>query len=202
MARTSVIALVAAGALLALAASPALAGPNEDYTGVKRNWLANNSQYVTPCRFSESQLFYAYMVSLGVPEDNYTTFRDAAAAEYRRVKGGGCVELRPGVGAVRDSKVRLAAKPNKLVAGKSKRITFTATTIVNGKRQAIKGASVTFDGKTATTDKGGRVRMREKFSTPGRRRATVTFEGLKPGKANVQVERAKKKSKKKKKKKK
>src|SRR3954462_1296466 len=68
MARTSLTAL-AAFALLALMAAPALAGPNEDYTGVKRNWAGNQTRFVTPCRFSEGQLFNAVMVSQYVPDD-------------------------------------------------------------------------------------------------------------------------------------
>ena len=193
MTRMSLIAATAA-TVLALTASTALADPNADYTGVKRNWT-DNGQFITPCRFTESQLFNAVMVSQYVPEDNYTTFRDAATSEYRRDKNGGCVTLRPGVSAPRDGKVRLTANPATAVAGKSKRFTFTATTIVNGKAQAIMGATVTFAGTTATTDKGGRVRLTKRFSKPGRQRATVTLSGLKPGKANVQVTRAPKKTK-------
>jgi hypothetical protein len=196
MTRTSLVPAAVTLGLLALA-PPAIAGPNEDYTGVKRNWTENN-QVITPCRFTESQLFNTVMVSANVPEDNYTSFRNSAVAEYNRVKNGGCVTLRPGVNAPRDSKVRLTAGPNKLVAGRSKRITFVATTIVNGKREAIMGASVNFGGTTVKTDKGGRARIAKSFSKPGRQRAIVSLTGLKPGKANVQITRApKKKSKKK-----
>jgi hypothetical protein len=44
---------------------------------------------------------------------------------------------------------------------------------------------------------GGRYRVSKSFSTPGRRRATVTLTGLKSGKANVQITRAPAKRKKK-----
>jgi hypothetical protein len=197
MTRTSLIA-VAVSAITALAlAPPALAGPNEDYTGVKRNWVENGSRSITPCRFTEGQLFNAVMVSRYVPEDNYTSFRNAAVAEYQRVKANGCVALRPGLLAPRDSKVRLTASPNKVVAGKAKRVTFVATTPVNGKQRAIQGASVTYGGTTVKTDKGGRARITKTFSKPGRQRATVTLAGLKAGKANVQVTRPAKKKRKK-----
>src|SRR3954466_3521827 len=84
MARMSLTAL-AACALLAITAAPALAGPNEDYTGIKRNWADNQTKFVTPCRFSEGQLFNAVMVSQFIGDDNYTSFRNAAVAEYQRV---------------------------------------------------------------------------------------------------------------------
>src|SRR3954451_19411869 len=106
MTRTLLVAAASAAASLAIAASPALAGPNEDYTGVKRNWAEHN-QVIQPCRFTEGQLFNAVMVSANVPDDNYNSFRNAATAEYNRVKNGGCVQLRPGVSAPRNSKVRL-----------------------------------------------------------------------------------------------
>lgn len=195
MTRTSLITL-ATGALLALTASPAVAGPNEDYTGVKRNWTENN-QVITPCRFTEAQLANAGSVSYSVPDDNYTSFRNAVGTEWQRVKNGGCVTVRPGVSVLRNSKVRLTASPATIVAGKTKRFTFTATTVANGKRQAIMGATVTFAGSTLKTDKGGRVRVSKKFAEPGRQRATVALAGLKPGKANVQVTRPAKKRKKK-----
>ena len=57
--------------------------------------------------------------------------------------------LRPGVFAPRDSKVRLTASPNKVVAGKTKRFTFVASTVVSGKQQRIAGASVNFGGTTS-----------------------------------------------------
>ena len=75
--------------------------------------------------------------------------------------------LRPGVFAPRDSKVRLTASPNKVVAGKTKRFTFVASTVVSGKQQRIAGASVNFGGTTVKTDKGGRARISKRFSTPG-----------------------------------
>jgi hypothetical protein len=193
---TTAAAAALASALLALAAPPALAGPNEDYTGVKRNWSENN-QVITPCRFTEGQLFNAVMVSANIPEDNYTAFRNNAVSEYQRVKNGGCVSLRPGLSAPKGSKVRLAASPAKAVAGKAKRYTFTATTIVAGKRQAIQGAAVTFAGTTGKTDKGGRFRVSKRFSSAGRRRAIVVLTGLTSGKANVQITRAPTKRKKK-----
>jgi hypothetical protein len=199
MARTSLTAL-AACALLAVTAAPALAGPNEDYTGVKRNWVANQTSFVTPCRFSEGQLFNAVMVSQFIGDDNYTSFRNAVVDEYKRVKAGGCIPLRPGVFAPRGSRIRITASPAKIVQGKSKRFTFAVTTIVDGKSQAIQGASVAFGGTTLKTDKGGRARITKSFSKPGRQRANATLAGLKAGKANVDVTRAPKKAKKPKKK--
>jgi hypothetical protein len=200
MARTSLTALAAFAllVLLALMAAPALAGPNEDYTGVKRNWAGNQTRFVTPCLFSEGQLFNAVMVSQFVPDDNYTSFRNAAVAEYRRVKAGGCVLLRAGVYAPRDSKIRITASPAKIVQGKSKRFTFVVTTIVGGRAQAIQGAAVAFGGTTVKTDKGGRARIATSFSKAGRQRASATLAGLRPGKANVDVTRAPTKAKKRK----
>ena len=130
-------------------------------------------------------------------EDNYTSSATppspSTSASSPAGRGSAARHLRP---ERLEEEIRVAARPNKVVAGKAKRVTFVATTIARGKRIGIQGASLTYGGTTVKTDKGGRARIRKTFSKPGRQRGIASLTGLKPGKANVDVRRPAKKKKK------
>ncbi len=153
---------------------------------------AHGGSGLTACRFSTQQLASAAQQSLGVADDNYTSFRDALRREYGRQQAGGCVSI----GAVRvpaGSQLILKASPTKARAGRRTRFKFTVTVAVGTTRRAVAGARVSFAGRRATTTAGGRAKVVKKFSKKGRPRATATLAGLLPGKAKLKIAPAKKK---------
>jgi hypothetical protein len=79
-------ALVVAAGAGGTAAPPAMAAPIDDYAAIRRDWQPDRT--ITRCRFTLTQLENARR--LLTPEDGYTDFPAALAAEIARRRGGGC----------------------------------------------------------------------------------------------------------------
>jgi hypothetical protein len=91
---TTLLAIAAlATAATAVAAPAALAGPNEDFSAVGKDYLPD--QKITPCAFTRAQLVNALGVadSYGADADYYAPgLRDGIRAEIARWDKGGCTK--------------------------------------------------------------------------------------------------------------
>ena len=84
------------------------------------------------------------------------------------------------------SRLRLGVRPATAVAGRRTLLRFRAT---RGHGAVVAGAVIRIAGRWVRTDASGSARMRVRFATPGRRRATATRADLRPGRAVVRVSR-------------
>jgi hypothetical protein len=93
-------ALVAAASVSGTAAPAATAAPIDDYARIRGDWQPD--RVITRCRYTITQLENARR--LLTPEDNYTDFPAALAAELARQRRGGCPaggNLRPVITGLR-----------------------------------------------------------------------------------------------------
>ena len=86
-------------------------------------------------------------------------------------------------------RIRLSVNPNRARVGRRKRFSFRATTIANGRRVAVRKATVRFDGRKARTNSKGRVRISGTLSRRRVYRARATRKGMRSGKASVRAVR-------------
>jgi hypothetical protein len=87
--------------------------------------------------------------------------------------------------------LRLAVRPRKLVAGLRARVTFSATTLRNGRRRPVAGAQVRVAGARARTSARGTARLTVRITRPGRYRATASRADLRTGAVTLRVVAAK-----------
>jgi hypothetical protein len=172
---------VLAIAMSAIVAAPAAqAGPNEDYTAVKNDWLKDG--VITACRFSVAQLQNANRVSAQSTEDPYTSFPDAINNELKRWSAGKCR-------TAKTAKMRLTVSPHSVKKGKLTTFTFTVTVpdSGSGKRSGFSGVTVSFGGKKARTKTSGQATIKKSFSARGTVKATATRRGLVDASTTVRV---------------
>jgi hypothetical protein len=116
------LAVVATGAALA---PGAVAGPNEDFSAVGKDYLPD--QKITPCAFTRQQLVNALGVAdtYGSDADYYAPgFRDAIRAEIKRWDDGGCA----------DATKKPAVNPAVAIFGKGARVKITKVRPKGGPR--------------------------------------------------------------------
>lgn len=82
-------------------------------------------------------------------------------------------------------RIRLSVKPRRASVGRRRQFSFRATTIVNGRRVAVRRATVRFDGRRARTDSEGRVRIGGTLARLRLYRALAAKNGMRSGKARV-----------------
>ena len=87
----------------------------------------------------------------------------------------------------RPAKVRLTASPRHIRSRAVTRVRFTARTRVAGRDEPVNGATVSFLGRSAKTDRSGKTSLKVRPRTPRVERARVSMAGLRPGKANIRV---------------
>lgn len=87
------------------------------------------------------------------------------------------------------SRIRLSVKPHRARVGRRKRFSFRATTIANGRRVAVRKATVRFDGRKARTNSKGRVRISGTLARRRVYRARASKKGMRSGKASVRAVR-------------
>jgi hypothetical protein len=171
---------LAAVAVTAGAAASAQAGASADYNAVKSDWRKDGK--ITPCRFSLPELQHASELAAANNEDGYTTLPDEIGREIGRWNSGGCRK----VGIAR---LRLSVSPRTAKQAKSTSFTFTVTvpTSRRGQNAALAGAAVSFAGRSARTDSGGRATITTTIASAGKRTAAATRRGLRSASATVRV---------------
>lgn len=92
MARAALL-IATAAVVGAVFATPAAAGPFEDYHNIRADWAAD--RIITPCRWSEQELANARQISADVPDDQYTDFPAALDRELVRWRSGACTDRTP-----------------------------------------------------------------------------------------------------------
>ncbi len=180
-------------AVLAAAVPAVRAGPSEDYTAVRQDFLANQGRQISPCRFSLTQLQSAKSIAQQNPEDAYNGFPAAVDREIARVNQGLCGK--GGSGSLPagtpspGSKLAISVAPKSVRRRHRATFTFTVTGKQGSKRIAVKGARVTFQGARKTTDRRGRVKITKLFRTAGTRTAGASYRGVKRATTTVRVRR-------------
>ena len=181
------LAALCAAAALAAAVPGAHAGPSEDYTAVRQDYLANQGRQVTPCRFSLTQLQSARSIASQNPEDSYNGFPEAVDREIARVNQRLCVPvptLTPG------SKLGLTVTPRSVRRGHRVTFIFRVTGKQGRRTVVVKGAKVSFSGSNRTTDRRGKARITKTLrGRLGTRRAKATLRGVKSATVTVRVRR-------------
>jgi hypothetical protein len=173
------IAVLAIAGLAIVAAPAAQAGPNEDYTTVKNDWLKDGA--ITPCRFSVAQLQNASRISADSTEDPYTSFPNAIDKELKRWSAGKCR-------GAKTARMRLAVSPHSITKGHVTTFTFTVTVPGNGgQRSGFSGATVSFAGQKARTRTSGQATIKKSFIKRGTVKATATRRGLPNASTTVRV---------------
>ena len=186
-----VLAGLCALAALVVAVPAVQAGPSEDYTAVRQDFLANQGRSVTPCRFSLTQLQSAKSIASQNSEDSYNGFPEAVDREIARVnqglcgKGGALPAGTPSPG----SKLSLSVTPNNVRRRHRATFTFTVTGKQGAKKIAVKGARVSFQGARKTSDRRGRVTITKLFRSAGTRTAGASYRGVKSATTTVRVRR-------------
>ena len=182
--KLALAALCAAAALVA-AVPGAQAGPSEDYTAVRQDYLANQGRQVTPCRFSLTQLQSARSIASQNPEDSYNGFPEAVDREIARVNRRLCVPtLTPG------SKLGLTVTPRSVRRGHRVTFIFRVTGKQGRRTVVVKGAKVSFSGSNRTTDRRGKARITKTLrGRLGTRRAKATLRGVRSATVTVRVRR-------------
>lgn len=81
--------------------------------------------------------------------------------------------------SARGRRMRLSVSPSPAPAraGRTTRFRFRTTTVMGGRRRAVRGARIRFGGRTVRTDRTGRAAVRVRFARAGRVRARVTRSG-------------------------
>lgn len=95
-------------------------------------------------------------------------------------------------GAARPVKPRLLALalrplPGSVRSGSCTRFAFRATTRIHGRRRVVAGATVTFRGRRARTDRHGLTHIRRCLRSPGRYGARARKSGYRDGVAHVRA---------------
>jgi len=180
-----VVAVVCATALVG-AVPAAQAGPSDDYTAVRQDYLANQARQVTPCRFSLAQLQNARSLAQQNIEDSYNGFPDAVDREISRVGQGACVPIGPTPG----SRLSLRVSPKSVRRGHGATFIFTVTGKQGRNTIAVKGATVSFAGASRTTDRRGHARITKTLrGRLGTRSARATLRGVRSASVTVRVRR-------------
>jgi hypothetical protein len=180
------LAALCAAASLVAAVPGAQAGPSEDYTAVRQDFLASQGQQVTPCRFSLSKLQSARSIASQNPEDSYNGFPEAVDREIARVNRGLCSAGVPTPG----SKLSVTVTPKSVRRGHRATFIFTVTGKRGRTKIAVRGAKVSFAGANRTTDRSGRARITKTLSGRlGTRTARATLRGVKSATVTVRVRR-------------
>jgi hypothetical protein len=178
--------LCAIAALIA-AAPGAQAGPSEDYTAVRQDFLANQGRQVTACRFSLTKLQSARSIASQNPEDSYNGFPEAVDREIGRVNRGLCGL--PAGTPTPGSKLSLGVAPKSVRRRHRATFTFTVTGRQGSTKIAVRGARVTFQGFRKTTDRRGRVKITKLFRSAGTRTAGASYRGVRSATTTVRVRR-------------
>jgi hypothetical protein len=179
------LATLCAAAALIAAVPGAQAGPSDDYTAVRQDYLANQGSQVTPCRFALTTLQNARSVASQNPEDSYNGFPEAVDREIARIGRGACV-----VGPTPGSKLSLSVTPRSVRRGHRTTFIFTVTGKQGRNKIAVKGANVLFAGANRTTDRRGHARITKTLRGRLRTRtAKATLRGVKSATATVRVRR-------------
>lgn len=185
-----VLATLCAVAALVVAAPGAQAGPSEDYTAVRSDFLASQGRGVTPCRFSPTQLQSARSIAAQNPEDSYNGFPEAVDREIARVKRGLCGGTLGKDVPTPGSKLSLSVTPKGVKRGRRATFTFTVTGKQGRKKIAVKGARVSFAGASRTTDRRGVARITKTLrGRLGTRTAEAKLRGVKSATVTVRVRR-------------
>jgi len=87
------------------------------------------------------------------------------------------------------SSIRLSVRPRTVAVGRRTRFRLLASTRIDGRRVAVKGASIRLAGHRRRTDRRGRATVSATLTTPGRVRAVATKPGLLDGSATVVARR-------------
>ena len=183
------LAALCVAASLVAAVPGAQAGPSEDYTAVRQDFLANQGRSVTPCRFSLTQLQSAKSIASQNPEDSYNGFPQAVDREIARVNQGLCSKGLPAGTPTPGSKLALSVAPNSVKRRHRATFTFTVTGKQGSKKIAVKGARVSFQGARKTSDRRGRVTITKLFRSAGTRTAGASYRGVKSATTTVRVRR-------------
>jgi hypothetical protein len=184
-----VLAGLCAIAALAVVVPAVEAGPSEDYTAVRQDFLANQGRTVTPCRFSLTQLQSARSIASQNPEDSYNGFPQAVDREIARVNQGLCSKGLPAGTPTPGSKLALSVAPKSVKRRHRATFTFTVTGKQGSKKIAVKGARVSFQGARKTSDRRGRVTITKLFRSAGTRTAGASYRGVKSATTTVRVRR-------------
>jgi hypothetical protein len=186
-----VLAGLCAIAALVVAVPAVQAGPSEDYTAVRQDFLANQGRSLTPCRSSLTQLQSARSIAAQNPEDSYNGFPQAVDSEIARVNRGLCGKGRvlPAGTPSPGSKLSLSVAPKSVRRRHRATFTFTVTGRQGTKKIAVKGARVTFQGLRSTSDSRGRVKIAKLFRSAGTRTAGASYRGVKSATTTVRVRR-------------
>jgi hypothetical protein len=73
--------------------------------------------------------------------------------------------------------------PRRAIVGQFASYTFRVTSTASGRPVGVPGATVRFSGASAVTNASGVARITKRFRSRGRRRATVTKRGMRPGRS-------------------
>jgi hypothetical protein len=181
------LAALCAAATLITAVPGAQAGPSDDYTAVRQDYLANQGRQVTPCRFALPQLQNARSLSQQSIDDAYNGFPEAVDREVARVGRGLCVPvptLTPG------SRLGLTVTPRSVRRGRRVTFIFRVTGKQGSKTVVVKGANVSFAGANRTTDRRGKARITKSLrGRLGLRSARASMRGVKSATVKVRLRR-------------